>query len=223
MKYSRRTSERGASLGIMFGFMGLILVVVLLSGLTVWMYIQYHDASTNLEGKQQLAANEATKKQADSDAKQFAEKEKQPYKEFAAPANYGSVSFLYPKTWSVYIDQPGGEGQDFAAYLNPGAVPSINNNGNQPPRFAAQVLIQNTTFSDTLNDYQGQIQSGELTSSVVKINGESATRLDGAFNDNLRGAAVIFTVRDKTVTISTDANTFLPDFNNIVQSIKFNK
>jgi hypothetical protein len=47
-------------------------------------------------------------------------------------------------------------------------------------------------------------------------------RLDGSFSTDIRGSAVIFKIRDKTVTIRTDADTFKPDFENIIKTINFN-
>ena len=52
--------------------------------------------------------------------------------------------------------------------------------------------------------------------------GNTGTRLDGNFSKNIRGAAVIYKVRDKTATVRTDANeTFKADFNKIIQTINF--
>jgi hypothetical protein len=66
------------------------------------------------------------------------------------------------------------------------------------------------------------VKSGALQSSTIKINGVDSTRLDGNFTKDIRGSAVLFKIRDKTVTIRTDADTFKPDFDALVASIKFN-
>jgi hypothetical protein len=66
------------------------------------------------------------------------------------------------------------------------------------------------------------VNKGDLKSSAVQINGEAGTRLDGAFSKDIRGSAVIFKIRDKTVTIRTDADTFKADFDALVATIKFN-
>jgi len=57
----------------------------------------------------------------------------------------------------------------------------------------------------------------------VKADGNNGTRLDGAFTKDIRGYAVIFKIRDKTLTIRTDANTFKSDFNKLINTIKFNE
>jgi hypothetical protein len=62
-----------------------------------------------------------------------------------------------------------------------------------------------------------------LNSSSVAANGVNGTRFDGAFSKDIRGSAVIFKIRDKTLTLRTDAETFKNDFNSLVPTIKFNQ
>jgi hypothetical protein len=62
-----------------------------------------------------------------------------------------------------------------------------------------------------------------LKSSAVKADDQNGTRLDGSFSKDIRGSAVIFKIRDKTVTIRTDADTFRADFDALVATITFNK
>lgn len=57
----------------------------------------------------------------------------------------------------------------------------------------------------------------------MKIGDQNGTRLDGSFTEDIRGFAVIFKIRDKTVTIRSDAETFKGDFNALIQTITFNK
>jgi hypothetical protein len=77
-----------------------------------------------------------------------------------------------------------------------------------------------TNFDKVLGQYSGQLKKGELVSSSVEYNGNSSTRLDGAFSKDLRGAVVLFKVRDKTVRFSTDADTFKPDFDAVLNTVK---
>jgi hypothetical protein len=66
------------------------------------------------------------------------------------------------------------------------------------------------------------VKKGDLRSSATSANGNNGTRLDGSFTKDIRGSAVIYKIRDKTLTIRTDADTFKPDFENIIKTINFN-
>ena len=89
-------------------------------------------------------------------------------------------------------------------------------------QYALRVSIETKDYDSALSIYTALVKKGDLKSSTIKINGVDSTRLDGNFSTNLRGSAVIFKIRDKTVTIRTDADTFKADFDALVGSIKFN-
>lgn len=219
MKY-RNSSMRGAINGQLVAIVGLLVVVVGLSGLAAWLYVQYDEQRTNVDGKISLAESAASKKQAETDEEKFNQREKEPNREFAGPDDYGRVSFKYPKTWSVYIANDASTGGgSYAAYLNPIIVPPINSNS---ARFALRIIIENVAYDKALDGYKAVVKKGDVTSNPINVNGHDGTRFDGSFSKDVRGAAVVFKVRDKTVTIQTDADTFRPDFENIIKTIDFN-
>jgi hypothetical protein len=129
------------------------------------------------------------------------------------------VSFEYPKTWSVYVDNDASDGGDFEAYLNPVSVPPIDSN----QLFALRVTIEDKDYDQSLGSFESKIKSGDLKSSSVSANGVNGTKFVGKFSEDLRGAAVLFKIRDKTLTIQTDANTFMNDFEALIKTIKFNQ
>ena len=57
----------------------------------------------------------------------------------------------------------------------------------------------------------------------MSVNGENGLRFDGNFTEKLRGALVVFKVRDKTVVFMTDADTFKPDFDALIQTVTYVK
>lgn len=201
----------------------LLIVLFIAAGSTaIWAYEKYVAASTNLDTQIQEASLAAQKKQSDADEAKFAEREKQPNQQFVGPDNYGRVTFDYPKTWSVYVaSDVSNNGGTYSAYLNPGVVPPLNGNNGQQ-QFALRVTIEQNTYAQVLQIYQAQIQSHKMTSSSFTANSHTGTRFDGTFNDGIRGSAVVFQIRDKVLTIRTDANTFDDDFNNIIKTINFN-
>ena len=188
-------------------------------GLAVWAYINYNDQKTNVDTKISSAVTIANKAQADKDEANFFKREKEPNREFVGPADYGRVTFNYPKTWSVYVNKDASSGGTFESYLNPITVPPVS----ASQQFALRILIESKDYDKVIASYSALVKKGDLTAKSViadKING---TRLDGSFSKDIRGSAVIFKIRDKTFTMRTDANTFLVDFNNIINTIKFNE
>lgn len=198
---------------------GVLLLAAL--GAFVWAMLQYYDQRDNVDSRVTVAVAEAVKKQSEKDAADFQEKEKQPNRLFVAPDDYGRLSFNYPKTWSAYVDKDAQKGGSYAAYLNPVSVPPVGSA--TPQQYSLRVLIEEKDYDKVLDTYKERVKKGELKSSAVKADGQNGTRLDGQFTKDLRGSAVIFKIRDKTVTVQTDADTFRADFDALIQTITFNK
>jgi len=200
-----------------------VLIVITLGGIATsgWALYHYYQEKNTVDEQVKDAVAKNTETEQQKAEQQIEAAAKNPNSLFAGPADYGSLNFKYPRTWSVYIAQNGTEGSTYTAYLNPGTVPSVNSSATT--QYALRVTIQEADYSSVVNQNQSLVREGKLTSSAITINGETGTRLDGSFTSSIRGAEVIFKLRDKTVTIRTDANTFLPDFNNtILPSVKFN-
>lgn len=219
MMKNTRKFEQGITTGTVVAFVLMGLAVVIFAGLAVWSFMQYNEQKTNVDGKIAQAVATAERDQAAKDEAKFIEREKEPNLEFVGPSDYGSLSFMYPKTWSVYVASSAVDGGDYEAYLNPRGVPPVDDQ----TRFALRVNILEQSYSDSLGDYEEAVSSGDLKSSVVKFGDETGTRLDGKISDDIRGALVLFKIRDKTAVLQTDADTFKEDFNKIVKTVKFNQ
>ena len=83
---------------LLTGFM-----VLALTGLTIWLFMGYSDYKNNSDQKVAAAKVAAKEEQKNADEAEFTEKEKLPTRTYTGPADLGSVSFQYPKTWSVYV------------------------------------------------------------------------------------------------------------------------
>lgn len=203
---------------VIIGVVGIITTLVA-AGFLVWALINYFDQKNNVDTKVATAVAEARKDQADQDELKFQEREKDPNRTFAGPEDYGRLQFQYPKTWSLYIEKDASTGSTYEAYLNPVAVPPISNS----TQVALRILIESKDYDQVINTYQTAVRRGDLTSSTVKADEQTGTRLDGKFSNDIRGSAVIFKIRDKTVTLRTDAETFRADFDALIATITFNK
>jgi hypothetical protein len=197
----------------------LILVATGLIALSVWLYFNYNGQKTNVDGKIETAVSAAKKDQVNLDNIKQTESEKLPNRQFVGPDDYGRVTFDYPKTWSVYVDQDATDGGTFEAYLNPITVPPISSS----QQYALRVIIEQKDYDKAIASYNSSVKNGDLKASSVVADGNSGTRLDGTFSEDVRGSAVLFKIRDKTLTIRTDATTFAPDFDKLVATIKFNQ
>ncbi|MDK2899142.1 MAG: hypothetical protein PWQ10_329 [Patescibacteria group bacterium] len=217
--YIKDRYEDGSAKAWMIATISLIVLVTGLLILAVWLYMNYSDQKNNVDSKVDVAIAVAKKEQADSDEVKFSEREKEPNRQFVGPDDYGRVTFSYPKTWSVYVNDNASNGGTYEAYLNPITVPPVSST----QQFAVRVTIQEEGYDKVLSTYDTLIKRGNLASSSVSANGNSGTRFDGNFTKDIRGSAVVFKVRDKTLTVRTDANTFTADFNALIATIKFNQ
>lgn len=220
----RNRYHKGVVDGWMISTIGLIVLVLGFGSLAIWAYMNYNEAKTDLEGKTALAKAEAKKEQADEDEQKFAEREKEPRREFSSPDEYGRLSFTYPKTWSVYVDKDptasGATTREYVAYLHPVVVPPV---GVRDQRFAVRVSILNENYDTYLKKYDRFLKDGKLKSTTINVDGDNAVRLDGNFSDTIRGSAIIFKIRDKTAIVQTDADTFKHDYNALIKTITFIK
>ena len=200
-----------------------IIVVSLIAatfiGLFVWMYVQWDDVKTDVDGQIDeavaIAINENTAKL----EAEFEEKEKYPYSSFSGPEDYGELSFEYPRTWSLYVAQDATSGGEYKAYLNPGGVqPTNSTNVN-----ALRVTISTQKFDSYITTYESRVKSGTMTMKIVSVNGENANYYEGDLgSNNMRGVVAIMKIRDKTVVLQTDSMLFKDDFDKILASVKYN-
>lgn len=216
---SRHMNERGGISGSLIAIIGLIILLLGAGSAAIWAYVNYTEQKTNVDTKIQAAVADAKKAEDDAEEAKFAEREKEPNRQFAGPDDYGRLTFDYPKTWSVYVAKDGSTSDGFQAYLNPVTVPPVI----ASQQYSLRVTIEQQDYDQVVKSYQLLVQKGDLKSSATSSNGNSGTRLDGNFTKNLRGAAVIYKIRDKTVIVQTDADTFKPDFENIIKTINFNQ
>jgi len=196
-----------------------IITTVVFAGLFVWALVSYMGQKENVDGRVDTAVASAVKEQSDKDAAAYAEKEKEPSRKFSGPEDYGRLSFSYPKTWSVYVAKDASSTTTYEAYLNPVEVLPVSNS----QQYALRVLIEDKDYEKVIDGYSTAVSRGDLNSSAVKADENNGTRLDGNFTKDIRGSAVIFKIRDKTVTIRTDADTFKSDFDALIKTITFNK
>ncbi|HEU4830665.1 MAG TPA: hypothetical protein VFS65_00660 [Candidatus Saccharimonadales bacterium] len=219
MTQTIHSRQDGSIAGKTLVIIGLSIFLVAAIGLGVWAFVNYIDQKTDVDTRVDTAVAAAEKAQADADEAKFAEREKEPNRQFVGPDDYGRVTFDYPKTWSVYVNKDVTRGGTYEAYLNPVLVPPVS----AVQQYALRVVIEEKDYDKVLANYDADVKAGDLKASSVSANSVNGTRIDGTFSKDIRGSAVIFKIRDKTLTIRTDANTFTKDFDALIKTIKFNQ
>lgn len=199
----------------------LSLMTIIFASLMVYEIVQYNNLKDNFDTKTAEEVAKAEAAQAERLEKEFAEREKNPYKTFAGPVDYGELSFKYPKTWSVYIAKDATTGGDFEAYFTPGEVEPVSNKNIN----ALRVIIRDKSYESVVQEYNKQVSKKNSTLSVetITVNGTTANHYIGTIpNTELNGHIVVFKIRDKTAILQTDSNLFLNDFNTLLLSVGFN-
>ena len=201
----------------------LSLVAITFIILFVWILMKYNDVNDDVTGRINSAVAAAKQEQAMEDEKEFAEREKDPYRTFAGPADYGELTFKYPKTWSVYIAADAVSGGDFSAYLNPMQVDSVSN---KDSIYALRVTVRDKAFDVVATEYQKAMDKKDsgLSMETITVGGAVDNKYTGKIpGTELNGFIVIFKIRDKTAILQTDSVLFENDFfNTVLKSIEFN-
>ena len=195
------------------------LVAVTFIGLFIWMYTKWDSAQTDVDGQIKAAVAVAEANAIAETERTFEEREKYPYSLFAGPSDYGSLTFEYPKTWSLYEEKDARDNRsDYTAYLNPDKVPPLDSS--TPLALRVQILTQ--SFDSYINNYTSRVANGDLTLTVIAVGGSNANLYRGKFDNNFNGLAAVFKVRDKTVVLRTDAELFEADFMSVLSTVSYN-
>ncbi|MBR2587197.1 hypothetical protein IKE71_02365 [Candidatus Saccharibacteria bacterium] len=198
----------------------IIFLVLFLIGalfLAYYFYNEYKLASSDVDGQVAAAVLDREKEITDKLEAEFAAREKTPYKTLTGPSDYGSVSFKFPKTWSVYVARDASNGGNYEAYLHPSEVPEVATG----TIFALRLTITSDTFESVNSRYAYEVGK-TVSSSAITVGSVNATRYDGKLPNSAQGSAVLFKVRDKTIVLQTDAEIYRDDFNQILETVTYN-
>lgn len=212
-------NQDGAISGLGISLVLSIILLIAAIGFGAWAFTSRQDYKNNSDAKAKVAANAAVKANSIVKDKQFAEEAKKPLKDYHGPASFGGLTLSYPKTWSAYVDvadnDSGGGGNALVdGYFNPDVVPGINDKSSI---FALRVQVQNTPYTQTLKQYEGQQKSGKLTASAYalpKLPDIVGVKLVGELSDESNVTLIVLPLRSQTIKIWTEGDQYLNDFNN---------
>lgn len=201
-------------LTVLFG-LGTVIFVVLF----IWMAARYASVSGDVDKQIKDATAKAVDENTARLEADFDEREKTPNRTFAGPADYGEVTFEYPKTWSVYEYASASNGGDFGAVFFPYVVTGTDDNTINALRFT----IDNNSYDEVISDLQEDITEGTIEHDLRTVNGANVNFYKGELREGIYGAMVVIKIRDKTAILQTDAySVYENDFETILKSVHFN-
>lgn len=210
-------NEQGETNPLLLPTVLLAVFFIAAASFAVWAFGSRQDYKNNVDAKITAAVDANKQVVQAADSKQYAEASKNPLKTYIGPDAYGAVHISYPKTWSAYIDTTNSS-TPLNAYFHSDYVPAINDNN---ASFNLQVQIVATSYDSIVSQFTDQIQQGAGTATpykLAKVPSVVGTRFDGKIFDdqNASGSIVVLPIRDKTLEVSVQSNTYLADFNNYI-------
>lgn len=195
----------------------LSLLVLTFLGLFVWKYAEWDTIKTDVDGQIDAAIAVAVSENTTKLENEFVEREKYPYKTFAGPADYGSLSFEYPKTWNLYISSDAANGGNYSAYLNPGEVQPLTDTS----VYALRVSILDSAFDKEVSSYNSLVEEDQVTLEARNVGGTLANVYTGWLSKNTQGILTAFKLRDKTVILQTDSLLFAEEYYKLLDTVTF--
>lgn len=206
-----KLSQKG---NVMVSMVG-VAVIIALAVFSIWSYTNYLNEKNNSEEIIAEAVTEAERVQEVALREEFTEESKSPNKTYVSPKSTGSVSLTYPKTWSAFIDEDEGKPSPIDAIFHPDYVPADDT------QYAMRMTIENRDYTSELGSYDREIEQGQVSSSALKVSGVTGVRLVGEVEKSDDGILVIFPLRDKTLKIWTESNSYSKDFNKVIDNLSF--
>lgn len=202
---------------LLIPFILCVLLLLAAAGFGMWAFSGMQDYKTNSDKKVNSAVTIAQRDTSSAKDKEFLEKEKSPLKTYKGPADFGTVTIQYSKTWSAFVTENTKDsgGTPIDGYFHPSFVPGLQSGTD----YALRVKVVSKQYADELKQFESKIKSGKVKASpfkAPKVDGVIGTRIDGEINIGQQDSMILFPLRDKTIEISTESVQFRGDFESII-------
>lgn len=180
-------------------------------GFGAWAFMERQDYKDRSDKKSEAAVAVAVEKAKSEKDNEFIQKEKDPLRDYTGPVALGSVTLRYPKTWSGHFTEKQTES---TLLMHPKIVP-----GDPKSAFALKVEVVTGQYDRVLTSLEANVKSGKISASAFrleKLPEVLGTRFDGEISSGKKGSLVVLPLRDKTIKISTEAEDYLGDFDDII-------
>lgn len=212
MKDSINKNEQGGIALILAVAFGLLFIAS--SVFALWAYSERQSYKNDVDAKIEAANKIAVQEAETAKDAEFTEKEKLPTRTFTTSATYGSISFAYPKTWSVYSEEAT-SGTVINVFAHPNVLPGFKSE--QP--YALRMEVTSSSYDQELASYDRDVEAGTLRSSAFRpeqVSSVLGVKLSGEIENEIQGEMVLLPLRDRTIKLYTQSPNFSNDFNNII-------
>ncbi|MBC7546257.1 hypothetical protein H7171_00755 [Candidatus Saccharibacteria bacterium] len=215
-------NQNGGLNVLLIPFIFAILFLLGAGGFGAWAYLSRQDYKLNTDKKVAAAVVLAKQQEGTSKDKEFVESEKKPLRVYTGPEPFGSLQLSYPKTWSGYVQDSGGDTYPINGYFYPAIIPSVIDPGST---YALRMQVINRKYTDVLQVYQSKVLTGKATVApynLPRVPSVIGVRIEGQVTDAKTGSMVILPLRDKVLEIWTEGTGYGKDFNeNILPNVTF--
>ena len=209
----RSSNQQGNLNVLVLPLIALGVLFIAATAFAIWAYSSRQDYKNNVDQKIS-AANQKVKQQTQTeDQAKYFEESQRPNIAFQASETFGSLSFQHSKTWSTYINDQGATSNSLDVYLNPNAVLPINA---QSSSSALRVKVVSQPYDSVIRQYANNQKVTVSAYKLPKVTSVVGSRVDGQVQPNKQGSMVVLPLRDKTLEIWTESNTYLNEFNNVI-------
>lgn len=201
-----------SGIGIMLLIVVLLLLLIGSIGFGFWAFSERNDYKNNVDEKVQSAITTAVEEANAAKEADFAERAKSPHDEYNGPAAFGSVTVKYPRTWSAFVTEEDKGFLPVDGYFHPKVIPGLRSGA----AFAFRLQVVNSDYAKELAKFDGDSRNGKVKVNPVEYQGVPGARVDGEIEKDKKGSIVLLPIRDKTLKLITESESFAKDFNEII-------
>lgn len=196
---------------------GLGVLSIVLLGVSIWLFSMYSQQKNNVDEIAQQRVDAALEQQSEKLNQEFTAQQESNTTRYSGPSIYGSISFAYPKLWSVYNNPDPDNSALYEVKVHPEAV------GRGVSGEAIIVQVIDKSYDEKLSEFDSGIENGSIDVSAVNSNGQKGVRLTGAVGDDQgqSGVTVLLPLRDRTISFTNLSETHQKAYNNSFDSLKF--
>lgn len=196
----------------------LLVVTVIFAG---WAFVEMLDYKNNSDKKSEEAVKSALAEQKVKLDAEYEEKAKSPFESYLSGAELGSLTLSYPKNFELYVDEKtSGSSSTIEGYAHPGYVPSLSGD----TAFALRFQVTARDYAAELKAFDSDIKSGSAKVSPFRLEQVPSVlgaRVEGEVSNNKTGVLYLFPLRDKTIKIWTESNTYSSDLESVIKTVTF--
>ena len=200
--------------------LGVLLLVTLV--FAVWAFVGMTDYKNNSDKKSESAVASALAEQKTKLDAEYAEKEKSPYETYQASSEFGSLKLTYPRTWGMYVDAKlSGGSSTLDGYAHPNFVPGINSGDTS---YALRYQVVSQDYVSVMKTFDASIKGSKASVTAFvpeKVPTVKGSKIVGEVSSKKTGVMYVLQLRDKTIKIWTESNSYAADLDKIINTLTF--